>query len=148
MEEVKDLSYKQFFNQDFSDMDLKGVPMHHSRFTLCNFTNADISANDCSHSDFSGSILKDVKCNGTNFAHSILGCRFYPKDAYGITVTLECRTFRGMVVSKLWWLAWVYFALIMLPEKDNGVSLTDLLIKGLGAERYLKLKKIFDARQM
>lgn len=146
--QITDLSYGNYFNQDFAGMDLKGIPMHHSKFNLCKFIDADISGNDCSHSDFSGSNLTNVRCNGTNFAHSILSCRFFPKDAFGITVTLECRTFQGMLVSKLWWFAWVYFALIMVPEKDKGTNLNDLLIAALGADRYIKLKQIFDARRM
>lgn len=148
MDDSQDLSGKSYFNKDFSGMDLKGVPMHHSRFALCKFVGTDITGNDCSHSDFSGSDLTDVRCNGANFAHTILGCRFFPKDAFGITVTLECRTFQGMLVNKLWWMAWVYFALIMIPEKDGGVNLNDLLISALGSDRYIKLKKLFDARRI
>jgi uncharacterized protein YjbI with pentapeptide repeats len=144
----KDLSNKKWFHQDFSGMDLKGVPMHHSRFTICNFTGVDISGNDCTHSDFSGSNLTDVRCNGTDFGHSVLGCRFFPKDAYGMTVTLECRTFKGMVVSKLWYLSWLYLATLTIPENDKGVNLRDLVIGALGFERFAKLKKIFDVRQM
>jgi hypothetical protein len=148
MDKVSDLSKQKFFNKDFSDMDLKGVPMDHSVFTLCKFKNADISGNDCSYSNFSGSDLTDVIANSTNFAHSQLGCRFFPKDAYGITLTLECKTFQGMVVGKLWWYAWLYFAAIMLPEKDEGKDLVDILIKAIGSQKYLTLKKIFEARRM
>jgi len=147
-EAVKDLSKSSYFRKDFSGMDLRGVPMHHSRFNLCNFRGADLSGNDCSYSDFGGSDLTDVRCNGTNFAHSKLACRFYPKDAFGITVTLECATFQGMIVSKLWWLSWVYFAMLMAPEKDKGVNLLDLLRQALGYERYTSLKQIFERRQL
>lgn len=146
--QVSDLSNQQFFAKDFSGMDLRGVPMHHSRFNLCKFRDTDIRGNDCTHSDFSGSDLTNVNCNGTDFAHTILGCRFFPKDAFGITITLECRTFRGMLVSKLWWFAWIYFALLMIPEKDKGTNLSDILIQALGCERYTRLKQLFANRQI
>jgi pentapeptide repeat protein len=142
------LSGGKYFRRDFSGMDLKGVEMHHSQFTICNFRDADISGNDCSHSNFSGSDFTNIRCNMTNFAHSVLNCKFFPKDAFGITVTLECKNFRGMTVSKLWWQAWVYFALLMIPEKDKGVELTDLLLQALGKDRYIRLKQIFDVRQL
>jgi uncharacterized protein YjbI with pentapeptide repeats len=147
-EKVKDLSKGNYFAKDFSGIDLRGVPMHHSRFNLCKFVGSDMSGNDCSHSDFSGSDLTNVRCNGTDFGHSTLGCRFYPKDAFGITLTMECRTFKGMMVSKLWWLSFVFFATLMIPEKDKGADLNDLLIKALGGERYIKLKQLFEARQI
>lgn len=144
-----DLSKQSFTKVDFSGQDLRNVPMHHSRFLNCNFDKADISGNDCSHSKFAGSSLIGTKCRNTDFAHSTLNCIFKPDDAFGMTITLRCETFRGMIVSALWFYCWQQFSLLMLAEKDlDGVDPKGALIASLGMSKYLALKRMFREREL
>jgi uncharacterized protein YjbI with pentapeptide repeats len=144
-----DLSNQTFNRVDFSGQDLQGVNMSHSKFSGCNFNKANLSGNDCSYSKFNGSLMIGTKCRNTNFAHSTLGCAFRPSDAFGVTLTFRCETFRGMVTSALWWYCWVYFALLMIPDKDSdGVNPKDALIASIGLQKYLRLKRMFIEREL
>jgi len=145
---VETLSRKKFFRKDFSGQDLSGQDLSYSEFVCCNFTDANLSNANCSHSDFTGSVLERTKCTHTNFMKTRLACAFRPSDAYGMTLTLECKTFKGMVISKIWWHGFVYFAMLMKPEEDNGKDLRDKIIEAFGVERYAKIKRLFATREI
>ncbi len=145
---MEELTKKKFFSKDFSNQDLSGQDLSHSEFTCCNFRDTNLSNANCSYSDFTGSVLDRTKCTHTNFMKSRLACVFKPSDAYGMTLTLECSTFKGMIISKLWWYGYVYFAMLMKPEQDNGVDLHDKIIQAFGTERYLKIKSLFARREI
>jgi hypothetical protein len=140
---------QKFFKKDFSGQDLRDIPMHDSEFLCCNFDNANLSGTNCSKSIFSGSTMIGTNCKNTNFAHAKLGCIFEPSDAYGMTLTLSCHTFRGMVVSAFWWYCWQQFGLLMVPQKDkDGVDPKDSLIASLGVRKYLALNRMFREREL
>lgn len=145
-----DLSNQKFFKKDFSGQDLKIANLSHSEFICCNFDNADLREADCSHSQFRGSTFKDANCRGTNFAKAKLnGTIFKPIDCYGMTLTLECSTFRGMLVSNMWWYCWQQFSLLMKPDADaDGKDPKDSLIASIGISKYLALKRMFQEREI
>lgn len=145
---MESLSRQKFFRKDFKGQDLSGADLSYSEFTCCNFRDANLSNANCSYSDFTGSILVNTKCTHTNFMKSKLACAFQPSDAFGMTLTLECRTFKGMVISKMWWFGYIYFAMLMKPEEENGKDLRDKIIEAIGTERYLKLHRLFSSREI
>lgn len=142
------LSNGKFFSKDFSGQDLRDNNLSNSEFVCCNFNNADLSNVDCSHSKFIAGSMVDTKCTNTNFAQTRLATKFYPRDAYGMTLTLQCSTFKGMTISKMWWFGWLYFALMMVPEKERDVDLRDQVISAIGTKRYLQLQSLFRAREI
>ena len=146
---MEDLSNSQFVNKNFSGQDLTGAKLDHSIFICCNFDKAILNSADCSYSKFTGGTMIDTMCRDTNFSHSILNCIFKPKDAFGMTLTLKCETFRGMKTSAFWWYCFVQFALMMMVEKDSdGTDPKDSLIKSLGINKYLALKRMFQEREL
>lgn len=142
------LSRQRFFRKDFSGQNLSKQDLSYSEFVCCNFTNTDLSHANCTHSDFTGSILRNTKCTFTDFSHSALGCSFFPSDCFGMTLTLSCRTFKGMHISRMWWFGFIYFALKMKPELENGKDLRDNVIEAIGIERYKKLSSLFASREI
>ena|SRR6201996_9868304 len=143
------LSNKQFFRKDFSGQDLSEQNLSHSTFTCCNFNKANLTKANCSYSDFTASTMIGTKCTYTDFSHTKLACVFRPMDAFGITWTMECRTFKGMTVNMLWWLCYIYFAIMMTPDKEkDGSDPRDKLITLMGKEKYLKLAAMFKAREI
>lgn len=143
------MAYKnRYFRKKFNGQSLVGQDLSHTEFTCCDFTDADLTDADCSYSDFTGSLLVRTKCTNTNFAHTKLACKFEPSDAFGITWTLECRTFSGMQTSKLWWFSMLYFAMLIKPELDKGIDLRDELKKVFGGDRFERLKNLFLTRQL
>lgn len=148
MEKALDLSKQKFFRSDFSGKDLRNVPMHHSEFVCCNFDDANMTDVDASYSQFVAGTMRKTKCTRTNFANSVLNILFEPSDAMGITLTLNCDTFKGMSVSKLWWFAWLYFAIQMKPESENEQDPREALKTVIGAERFAHLDNVFKRRQL
>jgi uncharacterized protein YjbI with pentapeptide repeats len=142
------LDHGKFFKKDLSGLDLSGQDLSKSDFICCNFRDTNLSNANCSYCDFTGSVLDRTKCTHTNFMESKLACLFRPSDAYGMTLTLACRTFKGMVISKMWWIGFIYFAMLMKPEDDHGKDLRDGIISLLGTERYLRVKALFSTREI
>jgi uncharacterized protein YjbI with pentapeptide repeats len=141
--------HHQVFNfKDFSGQDLSGQDLSHSKFICCKFIKSDLTRSNCSHSDFTGSVLLDTKCTYTNFMNSILACTFKPRDAYGMTLTLSCKTFKGMLISRNWWYGFIFFALLMEPEKDKTLKLREGIINAIGKDRYERFKILFKNREI
>jgi uncharacterized protein YjbI with pentapeptide repeats len=144
-----DLSKKKIYTTDFSGCDLSRLKLKHSLFMNCNFDRSDMSETDCEGSEFFGSTFRDTICYRTNFKDAKLaGTLFHPKDAFGMTITLTCKTFEDMKVSKLWWYMWLMFGTLLRPECLLGEQdLRDKLIVCIGAEKYVKLGALMKQRE-
>lgn len=144
IESMGSLAGKRWEYQDFSGMYLRKADMRRAVFFNCNFDNADMTEADCTGSDFSGSTARGTNCYYTNFTRCKLPSVFEPKDAFGMTVTLECSTFTGVQVSQLYWYSWLMLLAQMTPAttpvKEN---LRDGLIALIGSTRYVKLLTLF-----
>ena len=98
-----DLCRKRFYSVDFSDLDLSDLKMKYSLMHNCCFDRANMSNTDCEGSEFFGSTFRDTTCYRTNFKDAKLANTvFQPKDAFGITLTLHCKTFENMRVPQIW----------------------------------------------
>lgn len=140
---------KREFRKDFSGQDLSGKDLSHTDFICCNFTDANLSDANCSYCDFTGSMLKHTRCANTDFSHTCLACHFEPIDAFGITWTLDCKTFTGMHTTKLWWFSNLYFSILIRPDIDDKEdALRKELEKVFGSEKLAKLKALFIRRQI
>lgn len=141
---------RRFDSISFEGQDLKNQDLSGSVFTNCNFDNADLREANCSRCDFTGSTFRHTLLTRTNFAQSKLAATvFEPNDCYGMTITLECRTFQNARIGQLHWYSWLMFLASMeplsFPVKDK---LRDNLLALIGAERYVKLKTMFAQREM
>lgn len=147
---IQELSRQRFYKHDFSGQDLSKAKMKHSLFSECNFDNADMSEADCQGSEFFGSTFRDTKLYRTNFADAKLANTvFMPRDAFGITLTMNCKTFENMQVSQLWLLSFLMLGSMMLPETEPvKTDFRDGILAVIGAERYTKLRAMFARREM
>lgn len=138
----KKFSFVSFVGQDLSKQDLS-----HSQFIHCDFTDCNLEEADCSWSMFNGSNFTGAILRYTNFARSNLNdIKFYPKDAYGVIFSLECKTFKDMHISRNWWYGYIYFALTMDPERENGKDPRDGVIVSMGSDRYRRLCAMYQNR--
>lgn len=144
------LSGKRFRGADFSGRDLSHCDLSRSEFLGCNFDRADLTRADCEGADFTGSTFRDSILYRTNFKDAVLaGTAFEPKDCFGVTITMECRTFRDMRVGGLWYYCWLILLSLTFPEGFPGAEeIRDRLIGLIGAERYVRLKAMFQRREM
>jgi hypothetical protein len=146
----ENLSGIRVSDRDFAGQDLSGKNLSHSVFTKCSFDDANLTDAVCENSSFPGCTFRNTICYRTSFKNSKLtGVVFEPRDAYGMTISLSCDTFRGMRVSQLWYLAWLLFATQMEPAREPvKENLKDRVIAAIGAERYVKLARLFQRREL
>lgn len=151
VERVKhsDLSRGKYYNRNFSGCDLSSCKMNFSMFYQCVFDQADMSNANCEGSDFTGSSFRDTICYRTNFKDAKLATTiFEPKDCFGMTLTLQCKTFENIKVSQIWWLGFLFFATMMIPaERPIKEPFKDNLIAMIGPERWAKLRSLFGKRE-
>ena len=147
---MEDLSRQKLYGKDFSGQTLAHAKMHNSLFHRCNFDNADMTEADCEGSEFFGSTFRQTNCYRTNFKDAKLaGTVFEPKECFGITITLQCKTFDGMKVTGLWWMMWAMFLTLMKPEKlPDGEDPVDRAILMIGPDRYVRLRNLLQKREM
>lgn len=168
-----DLSNKQFTDHDFSDVDLTEAKTFNASFTRCTFKKfgkantqpdgalrpvhaifhhcifdgGDIADSNFYKSDFLGSSFR-----GTNMHETVMvKCRmphmiFEPRDAFGISFSFTCQTFQHGVISPFWYLSWFILANSMTITKHAPYpdDLQARIIDAIGAERFVKLKKLFN----
>jgi hypothetical protein len=135
---------------DFSGQDLTKADLSHSVFSQCNFDNADMSEAECTGTDFTGSTFRHTnmyRLNGRNAKFA--GTVFEPKDCFGITLTMDCKTFENTHISQLYWYSVLTMWSSMLPALGPVKEpLRDNLIALIGAQRYVKLKQMLQTRQL
>jgi uncharacterized protein YjbI with pentapeptide repeats len=146
----QDLSRKKLYNVDFSGQDLSHLRMRQSLFHCCNFDNADMTETDCEGTEFFGSTFRQTVMYRTNCKDAKLEMTvFEPKDCFGITLTLQCKTFARMKVAPLWWYVFIMFASLMQPGPEAEQELLqNRLIQFVGTERYVKLKTLLAKREI
>lgn len=142
------LSNKTFHRHSFEGQDLTHADMRKSKFFYCNFDGANLEYADADGASFSGSTFRNTNCRCTNFRNADLQLTiFEPRDAYGMTITLACNTFKGMKISRLWWFCYLYFATLMNPELElNNKDPKDGLLVLFGEKRYTRLRRMFEVR--
>jgi uncharacterized protein YjbI with pentapeptide repeats len=144
----EELSKQKFYSRDFSGMDFSHAKMRHSLFYQCNFNRSNMSMADCEGSEFTNSTFIDTICYRTNFKDAKLAnTQFAPKECFGMTITLQCKTFENMKVSQIWWYAFLFFATLMRPTNSPiKEPLLDNLIAMIGNNRWVKLNAMFGKR--
>jgi uncharacterized protein YjbI with pentapeptide repeats len=146
----KDLSRQKLYGTDFSGQNLSRLRMRQSLYHRCNFDNADMTETDCEGSEFFGSTFRDTIMYRTNCKDAKLaGTVFEPKDAFGITLTMQCKTFDKMKVSPQWWYIYAMFGCLMLPGSvKEQEELQNRLIQMIGPERYVRLRTLLAKREI
>lgn len=138
---------KQFSFKSFEGQDLRKENLSGNSYIRCNFTDCNLEEVDCSKSVFTGSDFTGANLRYTNFARSNMqDTIMYPKDMYGVIFSMECSTFKGMKLSKLWWHMFLGFSLQQIPEIENSKDPRDPIIASLGSERYRGLCTLMERR--
>lgn len=143
----ENLSNVSFVGRSFKGQDLVKKVMRFSKFECCDFDEVDLTEADCTGSSFAGCTFRRTVCYQTNFKDCVFGgAIFEPKDLYGATFTMTCKTFQNMHISQQWWYAWLLFGTQMVPSDTPNKNCREMLIGMIGAERFTKLKALFAGR--
>lgn len=132
---------------DFSGMnleraDFRGARLPYANFSGANLRFADFEGAECFAANFTKTNLhranfKDANLSEADFTELV--------DAFGITMTMECRSFMGLKMSQGWWYGFIFYALLMkAPVQEDA----DRLAAFMGKERYEVLRNQYAARRM
>lgn len=141
---------REFKGEDFSGQDLTGQDMRFGKYIGCSFDDADMKLVNCEGSDFTNSTFRRTDLYRANWKDcKLAGIVFEPKDCYGITFTFSCSTFQNVQIGRLWWFSWALMLSEMYPTAGPGTTedLRSKIIALIGAERYTKLKQLFNRRE-
>ena len=117
-------------------------------FTDADLTYANFEGANCYAVDFN-----NTKLHRTNFANanvseaSMMGV----KDMYGVTVTMECKSFQRLRLDPGWWWGWLFYPLLMSPPKTATFDPErdkDALKLLMGADRWEVLRRQYANREM
>lgn len=134
----------KYYNHDFSGQNFSYCDFRGASLMGCKFNDCDLSYTNFEGANLRGAEIVGARCYRTNFKDaSLAGARFEPKDAFGVTMTMNCETYDGMRPAKLWW--YMVLMLLLLTKPDDPQMELDL-IKAIGPERYDGLRTIMQRR--
>jgi hypothetical protein len=132
---------------DFSGMDLEKADFRSSACHYANFSNTN-----CRYANFEGAGLMFTKWQGAD-CHR-MNCKDASlcdadmsgvKDFFGITLTMECRSWMGLKVDPGFWYGFLFYGLLMAPPTEEA---KEKLMLFFGEERYNVLKNLYASRQV
>lgn len=135
----------KFPGADFSGMSLRNADfrscmLSHAKFVKCDLTYANFEGANLYGADFTDAILTRVNLKDANLCSSIMNCA----DMFGITITLECKSFQDMVTKPGWWAGFLFYALLMKPPSQDA---KEKLIQAMGIEYWETLRSQYANRR-
>lgn len=131
---------------DFSGMDLRNADFRNCSLPYAKFVGSDLrystfEGSNCYGVDWTGANLHRVNFKDCNLSYS----KMLANDLFGITLTLECKSFEGIQLDPGWWYGFLFYGLLMQPPTEEA---RDKLIELLGVERYKILRQQYARRLM
>jgi uncharacterized protein YjbI with pentapeptide repeats len=147
--EVKNFKGQKFYDHDFSNQDLRKADMRRATFIDCNFDNADMTYADCEGSNFYRSSFKNTKLYYASFKNASLAeIKFYPQNAFGLTISLDCNSFDNVEISAHYLAAWMYDISTMKVPEEIRQDIYAICRKLIGAEKFERLAKLIEDRSI
>lgn len=136
-----------FDGMNLDKSDFRGCALPFASFQNCSLKYAVFEGANCSFVNFNG-----ANVHRANFKDAILcDAKFDVKDAFGITITMDCRSFSHLKVNTGFWWGLLFYGFLMDPIKSNGfdpAEVKERLGVLFGPERYNTLKDLYTTRQM
>ena len=132
---------------DFSGKNLQGADFRGASVPYCNFTGCNLRFANFENANCYGTKFNDADCHRANFKDAQLSDSTVgmASDLYGVTFTLECKSFQGIQISPGWWYGWLFYGLLMKPPTKEA---EDSLIQMMGIERYSVLRDQYARRRL
>jgi hypothetical protein len=130
-----------FHGRDLKHADFRGASVISANFRDCDLKFANFEGANLYGSDFTGANLHRANLKDANTSCTVM----HVKDLYGVTITLECKSFQGMKLYPGWWFGWIFYALLMEAPSEEWEA---KLITFLGPERYSVLRSQYARRQL
>ncbi|SRR6266436_5815532 len=132
---------------DFSGMDLEKADFRSASCPYANFTDTNCRFINLETANLTLTTWDGADLHRANMKDAILcdADMSKVKDFFGVTVTMECRTWKGLKLSPGHWWGFLYYGLLMVPPSDE---VRDRLTVCMGEEVYRTLKELYSTRRM
>ena len=137
----------KLYGVDFSGLDLEKADF---RSASCPYSNFDDT--NCKFANFEGANLTLTKWKNSDLHRSNLKDAILcdadmteVKDFFGVTLTMDCKTWKGLKLSPGFWWGFLYYGLLMEPPSEDA---RDRLTTAMGPEIYTTLKNLYATRRM
>lgn len=137
----------KMYGADFSGLDLEKADFRSASVPYANF-----SGTNCRFVNFEGANLTLTKwdeadLHRANMKDAILcdADMTKVKDFFGITLTMDCKTWKGLKLSPGFWWGFLFYGLLMEPPSTDA---RDRLTAAMGPEIYTTLKNLYANRRM
>ena len=131
-----------FSGKNLQGADFRGAAVPYCDFSRCNLKFANFENSNCYGTKFDDADLHRANFKDAQMSDSSIGMA---SDLYGVTFTLECKSFQGIKISPGWWWGWCFYLLLMkTPSKEAE----DAIIQAMGVERYRILHDQYARRRI
>ena len=137
----------KFPGADFSGMDLEKADFRSASCPYANFENTNCKMINAEGGNFTMSRWSGSNLHRANFKDAILCEADWRgvKDFFGITLTMECRTWKGLKLDLGFWLGFLFYGKLMeAPTKEWEEKLEVFF----GPQHYKVLHDLYIQRQM
>jgi hypothetical protein len=136
-----------FDDMNLERADFRGAAVAFASFKRCNLKEAIFEGANCTCADFDGANVRRA-----NFKDAIMcDAKFDVVDAFGITITMDCKCFQHLKPNSGFWWGLIFYAFLMDPIAGpdfNPEEVKEKLTLLFGAHRYLTLKNLYLTRRM
>jgi Pentapeptide repeats (9 copies) len=136
-----------FDGMNLEKANFRGCSLPWSSFKDCNLKHAIFEGANCTGANFNG-----ANVHRANFKDATMcDAKFDVVDAFGVTVTMDCRAFSHLQVNGGFWWGLIYYAFLMDPIAGpdfNPEEVKEKLSLLYGPERFATLKRLYTNRQM
>jgi uncharacterized protein YjbI with pentapeptide repeats len=138
---------RKFYDQDFSQRDLTHGDFRGCTLVSCNFDNSDLSYATFEGANCYRSTFRQSSLYHASFKDAVLAeCTMDPRNAMGVTISLNCDTFDKVKIGSNWMAAWLYYPLVADIPEEVRTTLTDMVRNMLGEEKFNGLERHFKNR--
>ncbi len=131
---------------DFSGKNLQGADFRQASVAWCKFNKCNLRFANFEHANCYGANFDQADLHRANFKNADTSeAIMTASDMFGVTITLECSSFKGLKLSPGWWYGFIFYALLMEPPSKEE---EDRLIQFLGVKRYTTLREQYARRRL
>lgn len=136
---LQGFDFRPYKNLQGADFRQASVPW--CRFDGCNLRYANFEHANCYGTNFDEADLHRANFKNADISEAIMTA----SDMFGVTITLECSSFKGVVLKPGWWYGFLFYALLMKPPSQEE---EDKLIQMMGVNRYTLLREQYARRRL
>lgn len=130
-----------FDDMDLEKADFRGAAVPYASFKRCNLKFSNFEGANCTCADFT-----DANAHRMNLKDAqMCNAKFLVKDAFGVTITMDCSSFMGLEVPDGFWWGFLFYGLLMKAPSDQAREKLELC---MGPERYTVLRQQYASRRM